>query len=82
MKFKYSGTAQIKTAHTKTGTPDYTYILVMPFTTQSRLFSLPVCYLKAWSLKYIELWFCMLFCVCMKLGLSHCRKNTGCGVWK
>ena len=51
--------------HTQTGTPDQ--ILVMPFTTQSRIFSLLVCYLKTWSLKYIELRLCLLFFVSMNL---------------
>ena len=35
----------------------------------------PVCCLKMQVLKYTELWFCLLFCMTMKLGLSHYGKN-------
>ena len=43
----------------------------MPDSVSSRIFRIPLCCLIMRKLKYTKFWFYQLFCVGVKLGLSH-----------
>ena len=40
-------------------------------------FCLPVLFPKIQTLRYTDLQFCLLFCVGVELGFSHCGRNIG-----
>ena len=48
-------------------------------TIRCRIFCFEVCCPKIWKLRYTEIWFCLLFCMGVKLGRWHWGRVVGWG---